>query len=376
MAQSALFWILGLIPIVILRRELASVENAQWSEGDDQELCHPGTRVELLKRLQDWSTNPNSKRVFWLHGLAGTGKSTISRTFCETIYTDGWLAGSFFVSRGVDKHRDARAIARLLAYGLALCDFDVRSSVLDVLKTDPNVLTAPLPTQIKKLIEQPLTKASSRPAPLILVIDAFDECDLETRNAEATKLIPLFAHALKTPDCIVKLLITSRADPRLQKAFQGISILHQSLSLHSADHIVSNVTSDIRNYLQVALAEVAEEREILHHWPNPETISKLVVRSGELFVFASTLVKFLRNSFEDPTSLLDDFLSVNTRTNNSSEPYHELDTLYTSILIGCLRVHGRLSSHNCTLFRSLVGTIVILLEPLSTDALSRLLGAD
>jgi pantothenate kinase-related protein Tda10 len=49
--------------------------------------CHPATRVALLRQIQDWAQQPQSKSIFWLNGAAGTGKSTISRTFAE------WLTG-------------------------------------------------------------------------------------------------------------------------------------------------------------------------------------------------------------------------------------------------------------------------------------------
>ncbi|KAL9024345.1 MAG: hypothetical protein Q9196_006583, partial [Gyalolechia fulgens] len=43
--------------------------------------CYPNTRVDLLRQVQNWAQQPYGKRIFWLNGEAGTGKSTISRTF-------------------------------------------------------------------------------------------------------------------------------------------------------------------------------------------------------------------------------------------------------------------------------------------------------
>ncbi|KAF7364763.1 hypothetical protein MVEN_00346200 [Mycena venus] len=47
--------------------------DAQSSEG-----CLDGTRVDLLANLQAWSRDPNSLRIFWLDGMAGTGKSAVA----------------------------------------------------------------------------------------------------------------------------------------------------------------------------------------------------------------------------------------------------------------------------------------------------------
>ncbi|KAJ6455038.1 hypothetical protein C8R45DRAFT_597693 [Mycena sanguinolenta] len=49
----------------------ASID-AQQPEG-----CLKGTRVKILADLQAWSQDPHAPRIFWLDGMAGTGKSAI-----------------------------------------------------------------------------------------------------------------------------------------------------------------------------------------------------------------------------------------------------------------------------------------------------------
>jgi len=46
----------------------------------------------------DWCADPdpNSKCIFWLNGMAGTGKSTISRTIAQELAEKKRLAASFF----------------------------------------------------------------------------------------------------------------------------------------------------------------------------------------------------------------------------------------------------------------------------------------
>lgn len=58
--------------------------NSRSREQEPQ--CLADTRVDLLKQLMAWSGNPRDKRIFWLNGMAGTGKSTIARTVARTFY--------------------------------------------------------------------------------------------------------------------------------------------------------------------------------------------------------------------------------------------------------------------------------------------------
>jgi adenylylsulfate kinase-like enzyme len=53
-----------------------------------------------LRDLQRWSTDPAAHRIFWLDGMAGTGKSAIARSFCRFLHENSLLGGSFFCLRG------------------------------------------------------------------------------------------------------------------------------------------------------------------------------------------------------------------------------------------------------------------------------------
>ena len=65
----------------------------------DRKGCMTGTRREILSDLENWLNDDQDKRVFWLNGLAGTGKSAIAQTFAETSFVSGKLGASFFCSR-------------------------------------------------------------------------------------------------------------------------------------------------------------------------------------------------------------------------------------------------------------------------------------
>ena len=68
----------------------------------NMEGCLRGTRKGVLRETEQWLTNEQVQRVFWLNGPAGTGKSTIAQTFADTSFADGHLGASFFCSRGFE----------------------------------------------------------------------------------------------------------------------------------------------------------------------------------------------------------------------------------------------------------------------------------
>jgi adenylylsulfate kinase-like enzyme len=59
-----------------------------------------GTREQILSDITTWAKAPDAPVVFWLDGLAGTGKSTIapylSQCLCDhaTMFTFGHIRTS------------------------------------------------------------------------------------------------------------------------------------------------------------------------------------------------------------------------------------------------------------------------------------------
>jgi hypothetical protein len=62
--------------------------------------CLPDTRVKLLQEIYNWADGQDKRCIFWLNGLAGTGKSTIARTVAHRYFDQKRLGASFFFSRG------------------------------------------------------------------------------------------------------------------------------------------------------------------------------------------------------------------------------------------------------------------------------------
>ena len=215
-------------------------QNAGYRYGNRQG-CLRGTRKDVLREIGHWLTSEQEQRVFWLNGLAGTGKSTIVQTFAETAFADGKLGASFFCSRDFEDQSNLHMIFPTLALQLAYQYPLFRKELLQALKIDPNVgqKQESLCTQMEKLIISPL-KATG--IPTLIIIDALDECK-DTEPASAILSI-LSCYINEIPD--VKFFITGRPEVRIRSGFrlEPLVPITEVLKLHEVKPEV--VDSDIQ----------------------------------------------------------------------------------------------------------------------------------
>jgi hypothetical protein len=138
------------------------------------------TRVNVLRDIDRWVMD-DSKGAPWmfvLQGLAGTGKSTLAHTVCETMAKRGWLGASFFFSRNEASCRNPFLLFTSIAYQLATLYPQFQNALTAILKRDPDVVGSTLETQLEKLVVEPIRAAADDIGsdPVIVVIDAVDEC--------------------------------------------------------------------------------------------------------------------------------------------------------------------------------------------------------
>src|SRR6202041_3814520 len=86
----------------------------------DRQKCLRGTRVMVLEAIENWVHDENqTRRVYWLNGVAGCGKTTIAETLAERMFAEDLLGGSFFCSRESPDRRNVQFIFPTLAFQLA-----------------------------------------------------------------------------------------------------------------------------------------------------------------------------------------------------------------------------------------------------------------
>jgi len=110
-----------------------------------------------------WAVDEADKRIFWMSGMAGTGKTTIAYRFSELLHNSGLLGGTFFCSRSADAYNVHR-IFPTLSYQLTQRFGSLGRSLADILSEDPEAIDRlELGLQFRDLIQNPIQSAQDFP---------------------------------------------------------------------------------------------------------------------------------------------------------------------------------------------------------------------
>jgi len=345
---------------------MCHTDGAGYGSGNRQG-CLKGTRADVLLQLERWLKDEQDHRVFWLNGLAGTGKSTIAQTFAEIGFADGKLGASFFCSRDFEDRSNLQAIFPTLAFQLAYRYLPFRERLLRVLRSNPGVGRESLCSQMEKIIVGPLEASRIR---TLIIIDALDECKDEEPASAILSVLSRYVDEIPN----VKFFITGRPEPRIRSGFRLRSLrpVTEVLRLHDVER--SSVDRDIKLFFRTQLANIARTRsdcDFMQDWPNPSEINILCDKAAGLFIYASTVVKFVGFKNCTPTEQLDQIISLPQSTVHEGQP--GIDLLYTQVLEQAVDEVGTNAGEIHSRFRTVVGAVLLVFNPLPMTALSDLL---
>ncbi|QRV91955.1 Vegetative incompatibility protein HET-E-1 [Ceratobasidium sp. AG-Ba] len=321
--------------------------------------CTPDTRVKLLKKFYDWACDKSGPKIYWLNGMAGTGKTTVAYSFCELLENNHTLAASFFCSRQLPECSNVGRIVPSISYQLSCYSHPFRHALSTVLEQNPEAHNRRVSDQLKGLVVDTMSTIKDvLPTNLVVVVDALDECDSEVDVD--LMLSALLAHATDMP---IKFFVTSRPNANILNRMrdrQGEK-LRTELRLHELEHPI--VQKDIRTYLNTAL----QPRLNLSH----DELEIIVERSGVLFIYASTVVRYIGSkNFTQSKKRLKEVLDVYENSPNTSTK--AIDALYKAIIDAAFDDEDCSEEDRANMLL-VIHTVICAREPLSKRVLAGLL---
>ena len=324
--------------------------------------------MELQCQIKEWAKDANGKPIFWLNGMAGTGKSTIARTVARSFADKGHLGASFFFKKDKGDRGTASRFFTTIATDLMAHVRDLISGITKAIDADLAISEKALKDQFEKLILRPLLEIKQAPPNalgLVIVIDALDECE---RKEDIQVVLQLLAQTKNLSPVSLRVFVTSRPDLPIRLGFKQMSNgTYQDLILHNIPK--ETIEHDIAIFLEHELRVVSKQRSLPVGWPSKEQIQALVEMAIPLFIFASTACRYIGDERDNPKKRLEIFLQYQT-TNKVSR----LDKTYLPILNHLFDDEDELDKERQTSeFREVVGSIVVLESPLSIPSLAHLL---
>ncbi|QRV79031.1 WD40 repeat-like protein [Ceratobasidium sp. AG-Ba] len=347
----------------VLLEKLKPVGRARY---DPARACMPGTRELVIRDLLEWvnssgdSSPPNSRRLLWVHGQAGLGKSAIATSLCQILDDQHLLAASFFCKRDESERRSAQLVLSTIIYGIASRHATYANYLRKVLEEDSLLPSSPLQMQFNKLVLDLLRPSFSgdQSTPHVVVVDALDECGPEADRRQ------LLGFLVKISELVpgLSVIVTSRPDPDIKQFFGPANLS----KFPARDLYTYDASNDIRTFTRFRLGESVKGRLL------PENSADELAKSAAgLFIWAHTACEFILEDI-DP---VDAFSSI-LRQSQSGQSY-PLDELYTRTIQASV-AKQQYSNRTRAAVRKYLGAIIVCSTrtPLSVSALSGLLGED
>ncbi|KXN81080.1 N amino acid transport system protein [Leucoagaricus sp. SymC.cos] len=322
------------------------------------------TRLSTIEETRSFcSVRLPSKRLLWIVGPAGVGKSAIMQTVAETCPN---LGASLFFS--VNRRNDPTKIIATLAYQLATKHKQYCHYVHAHVTNSPDLMDKSMAALFEVLIAEPLAKHGiyQGEEPLVIFIDGVDECD---GIAPQRKLVELISSLItKYPSAPLVWVLASRPEPHITTLFESFSMtLYHKIELS----VQSNKSrEDVEKFLRDSFAEIHPKYGALRffpRWPTEEQFLKIITAASGLFAYGATAIRFIDDpEGGNPQSRLELLLEVidNVHAENADgnddetdmDPMAQLDALYDRIIsripkrgfrktLGLLSASGVLPGH-------------------------------
>ena len=335
----------------------SKLDAVQW---DPDRACLDGTRQQLLGDIIEWAHNPESERIMWLSGGAGTGKSSVANSVAQRLDSVGRLGASFRFDRAFATPDTPGQLFGNLCHQLALFDDQLRTGILSAVRKHGSGGAMSLRQQARTLLVEP-TLGCGLIGPVVIMIDALDESGIDEGQSKATRrsLVNAIVHELPSFPDYIKVLITSRDEGSI---LQLMPECPSCLCKRMAD--AEDTEKDILSYIHRRMGQIKKRRpDPLQEWPGETKEAELAMYADGLFIWADVACKFLE-SRGDPDMQLEMLLISDKRV----QAEVKLDYLFDHVMRSSFESIGEDNWHY------VVDSIVALKTPLTYRDMDLLLG--
>ena len=306
------------------------------------------TRMELVAELDNWEKSLiNAPTMKWVVGGAGEGKTALLLTFADLCKGHKRSVGAFFASNRITDCSDGSRIVATLAVQLMQSLPSTAKHIEKALRQDPHILSKGREVQMKALIVEPVKRIATttrllaaitfglKSYPKLIVIDGLDEV---TGKDVQTDIIKIIGNTIKDIRLPLRLLISSRPEPHIVEAVQGLRSRFPKDRISTMDLREDVlVHRDIRRYFKVKFAEIRAKDDCLPvDWPGEAVIEQLVDKASGQFIYAATVMRYIMFEYHSPDERLAIIRGL-LKTPPGDKPYDNLDELYLHIVRNATR---------------------------------------
>ncbi|KIJ53825.1 hypothetical protein M422DRAFT_242088 [Sphaerobolus stellatus SS14] len=331
--------------------------------------CMAGTRSVVLEQLEGWASSATEENILFMSGSPGAGKTAIAVSALKRLADKETV--HFFFKRGEKDFRNPSLIWRTLAFQLAQKYKYIADHLRTFFKAKDSsyIHTLEIKEQFQELIVNTLKTSQGRRGkePLILIIDALDECDSSDREGRKALLETL--HLCGELHPYLKMIITAREDRDIITMLQKMEKKVQTLQLYTGPAVDPHTNNDINFFLQTCFEEIRNNYSLSASWPGESAISRLSKYAAGLFIWANLVIDFIQAE-ETPGPRLDEVLqhmgSYNFGDSEGDNSTSRIDELYGQILY---RIFYGLRTLEKRAYQAVLGTILCAQDPLTLNDL-------
>ncbi|KAJ3534857.1 hypothetical protein NMY22_g6736 [Coprinellus aureogranulatus] len=306
------------------------------AERCDAPKCHPDTRRAVQEEIVGWITYGDGdalpKRMMWLSGPAGAGKTAIAGSVAEICQARALLGATFFFSSHLAEHPSLHAY---------------KTQLLEALHLYPTIFQKRLKEQAECLLLRPFTTIRCQDLldrfvwPKVIIIDGLDEVQAvqlhdarrETvvmgreDDADQLEILNVLLSLAKHPAFPFCIFVASRPERAIENFFSSAA-RDCTLRLFLDSKYEPDV--DIERFLCSRFVDVRRRYGISEStWPGQPVIDLLIEMSSGQFIVPAVVLRYVESG--PPQRQLDEIIKLGRAKTATNNPFAMLDAVYTHI---------------------------------------------